>query len=69
MAVEHLHLHMRRTHWETKDHLDLGPVLQEALDRLAREDWEVVSVFCVDRTPEAILKRERPPTGVMEAKA
>lgn len=57
MAVEHLHLHMRRTHWETKSHENLGAHLQDALDILEKDDWEVVTAFCMDRTPEVILKR------------
>jgi hypothetical protein len=59
-TVEHLHLHMRRTHWETKNHDNLGSHLQEALDHLAAEGWEVVTAFTVDRTPEIILKRVTP---------
>ena len=55
--TEHLHLHLRRTHWETKYHENLGTHLQDALDALDREGWEVVSVFCVGQTPEVILKR------------
>ncbi|MEI6431203.1 MAG: hypothetical protein WCP07_03380 [bacterium] len=54
---EHLHLHMRRTHWETKHHTDLGPHLQDALDRLDEEGWEVVTAFTIARTPEIILCR------------
>jgi hypothetical protein len=57
--VEHLHLHMRRTHWETKHHADLGPHLQDALDHLDKEGWEVVTAFTIERTPEIILKRAR----------
>jgi len=56
-TVEHLHLHMRRTHWETKYHEDLGPQWQDALERLDKEGWEVVTAFTVDRTPEIILRR------------
>lgn len=62
MAVEHLHLHMRRTHWETKCHDNLGAHLQDALDNLDREGWEVVAAYCIDRTPEIILKRVTPPS-------
>lgn len=58
MSVEHLHLHMRRTHWETKHHPDLGANLQEALDVLEREGWEVVCAFCAGPSPEIILKRQ-----------
>jgi hypothetical protein len=58
MAVEHLHLHLRRTHWETKCHENLGTQLQEALDALSKEGWEVVTSFVIERTPEVILKRE-----------
>ena len=47
MAVEHLHLHLRRTHWETKCHPDLGPNLQEALDRLENEGWEVICGWAI----------------------
>lgn len=57
MAVEHLHLHMKRTHWETKTHENLGTHLQEALDALSKEGWEVVSSYCIEKTPEVILKR------------
>ena len=57
-AVEHLHLHMRRTHWETKCHENLGAHLQDALDALSNEGWEVVTTFVIDRTPEVILKRD-----------
>lgn len=57
-AVEHLHLHMRRTHWETKYHENLGANLQEAFDILDKEGWEVVAAYCVERTPEIILRRE-----------
>lgn len=59
MAVEHLHLHMRRTHWETKHHENLGAHLQEALDHLDAEGWEVVCAFCTGPAPEFILKREK----------
>jgi hypothetical protein len=59
MAVEHLHLHMRRTHWETKRHPDLGPHLQEALDKLEAEGWEVVCGFAVGQNQELILKRDK----------
>lgn len=57
MAVEHLHLHMRRTHWETKYHDDLGSQLQEALDKLGAEGWEVACAFCANSNPDIILKR------------
>ena len=60
-ALEHLHLHMRRTHWETKAHSDLGPHLQDALDKLDAEGWRVVTAFTVDRTPEIILQRHVQP--------
>ena len=63
MAVEHLHLHLRRTHWETKSHINLGANLQDALDELDKEGWEVVTVFCIERSPEIILKREKPAQG------
>ena len=63
MAVEHLHLHMRRTHWETKYHDNLGAHLQEAFDALEKEGWEVVTAYCVERTPEIILKREKKTDG------
>jgi hypothetical protein len=56
-SVEHLYLHMRRTHWETKYHEDLGPHLQDALERLEKEGWEVVTAYAVERTPEIILRR------------
>ena len=59
MAVEHLHLHLRRTHWETKCHPDRGPTLHEALDRLEEEGWEVVCGFAVGPTQELILKRDK----------
>ena len=59
VSVEHLHLHMRRTHWETKHHPNLGPHLQDALDKLDEEGWEVVTAFTVDRTPEIILRRDK----------
>ena len=57
--VEHLHLHMRRTHWETKYHENLGAHLQDALDHLAGEGWEVVTAYTIERTPEIILRRVR----------
>ena len=63
MAVEHLHLHMRRTHWETKYHDNLGASLQDAFDILDKEGWEVVTAYCVERTPEIILKREKKSGG------
>ena len=59
MAVEHLHLHMKRTHWETKLHDNLGAHLQDALDALDRDGWEVVTAYTVVSTPEIILKREK----------
>ncbi len=59
MAVEHLHLHLKRTHWETKCHPDLGANLQEALDKLGAEGWEVVCGFAVGPATELILKREK----------
>ncbi|GEM_PF-3579821 len=59
-AMEHIHLHMKRTHWETKYHTDLGAHLQDALDRLDQEGWEVVAAFCVNATPELILRRWKP---------
>ncbi len=58
MAVEHLHLHMRRTHWETKNHENLGAHIQDALDILDKEGWEVVTAFNMERCPEIILRRE-----------
>ncbi len=58
MSVEHLHLHMRRTHWETKYHENLGATLQEALDRLAGEGWEVVCAFSTGPNPDIVLKRQ-----------
>lgn len=67
-SVEHLHLHMRRTHWETACHDNLGTHLQDALDRLGREGWEVVAAYAIDRTPEVILKRPlRRPQGPAQA--
>ena len=57
MAVEHLHLHMKRTHWETKEHENLGAHIQEALDVLSKEGWEVVTSYTVNQTPEIILRR------------
>ena len=59
MAVEHLHLHMRRMHWETKHHDNLGGQLQEALEKLQAEGWEVVTAFCAGSNPDIILKREK----------
>ena len=59
MAVEHLHLHMKRTHWETKLHDNLGAHLQDALDALDKDGWEVVTAYTVVSTPEIILKREK----------
>ncbi|HVK04447.1 MAG TPA: hypothetical protein VM490_13300 [Armatimonadaceae bacterium] len=56
-AMEHLHLHMKRTHWETKLHDNLGAHLQDALDRLDKEGWEVVNTFVINATPELILRR------------
>ena len=58
-SVEHLHLHLRRTHWETKNHENLGAHLQDALDTLSEEGWEVVTAFSVGPNPEIILKREK----------
>lgn len=55
--IEQLHLHMKRTHWETCRHTDLGAHLQDALDILSRDGWEVVAAYVVDRTPEIILRR------------
>lgn len=60
-SFEYLHLHMRRTHWETKTHPDLGSHLQDALDKLAEEGWHVVAAYAIDRTPEVILWRITPP--------
>ena len=57
MIVEQLHLHMKRTHWETKLHDNLGAHLQDALDILSKDGWEVVAAYTVDRTPEIILRR------------
>jgi hypothetical protein len=54
---EHLHLHLRRTHWETKYHENLGTHLQDALDTLDREGWEVVTAFCMGQATEVILRR------------
>lgn len=56
MAWEFLHLHLRRTHWETKSHENLGVTLQEALDLLAPEGWEVVCAIGTQQQ-ELILKR------------
>ncbi len=56
-VIEQLHLHMKRTHWETCRHTDLGAHLQDALDALSRDGWEVVAAYAVDRTPEIILRR------------
>jgi hypothetical protein len=50
---------MRRTHWETKHHPDLGPHLQDALDKLDDDGWEVVTAYTVGVTPEIILRRSR----------
>ena len=58
MAVEHLHLHMRRTHWETKYHDNLGSSIQEALDKLSAEGWEVVCQH--GEHHDLILKRVKP---------
>ncbi len=55
--IEHLHLHMRRTHWETKYHENLGAHLQDALDILDREGWEVAAAYVINCTPEVILRR------------
>lgn len=57
--LEHIHLHMKRTHWETCHHDNLGYHLQEALSALDKEGWEVVSVFVIGQTPEVILRRPR----------
>ena len=58
MALEYLHLHLRRTHWETKGHENLGTSLQEALDKLSVEGWEVVTSFVTQgANPEIILRR------------
>ncbi len=54
---EHLHLHMRRTHWATCHHENLGAHLQDALTALDREGWEVVAAYVVGQTPEVILRR------------
>jgi len=59
-ALEHLHLHLRRTHWETKHHPNLGVHLQDALDLLDGEGWEVVTAFTINISPEIILRRTRP---------
>ncbi|MES2463004.1 MAG: hypothetical protein V4671_20660 [Armatimonadota bacterium] len=55
--MEHIHLHMKRTHWETCRHENLGAHLQDALSALDTEGWEVVSVFVIGQTPEVILRR------------
>ncbi len=55
--LEHIHLHMKRTHWETSRHENLGYHLQDALSALDAEGWEVVSVFVIGQTPEVILRR------------
>jgi len=55
--VQHLHLHMKRTHWETKHHDNLGAHLQDALDVLDREGWEVAAAYVINCTPEVILRR------------
>lgn len=59
MAVEHLHLHLRRTHWETKCHPNLGPTLQDALDKLEVEGWEVICGWAIGNSQELILKRTK----------
>ena len=58
---EHLHLHMRRTHWATCRHENLGAHLQDALTALDREGWEVVTAYVVGQTPEVILRRTHRP--------
>lgn len=58
--MEHIHLHMKRTHWETCHHVNLGAHLQDALTALDAEGWEVVSVFVIGQTPEVILRRRAP---------
>lgn len=59
---EHLHLHLVRTHWATKHHENLGCHLQEALDTLDKEGWEVVTAFVSHtQVPEVILRRWKRP--------
>jgi len=59
-AYEHLHLHQVRTHWATKRHENLGAHLQEALDILDRESWEVVTSFMNHGgNPEFVLRRRK----------
>jgi hypothetical protein len=58
--MEHIHLHMKRTHWETCHHDNLGYHLQEALSALDKDGWEVVTVFVIGQTPEVILRRPYP---------
>lgn len=58
---EHLHVHLVRTHWASRYHENLGAHLQDALDLLDREGWEVVTSFVNpgNNAPELIVRRCR----------
>lgn len=65
MAVEHLVLRQKtgltRFPWITRYHKDLGDDLQNALDLLTAEGWEVVCAVEQAGVPSAaiILKRQK----------